>query len=41
MKKKKIHEKENYKKNQVMKMNKMRTKLKQNENKNKLNKIKK
>ena len=33
--------KENYKKNQVMKMNKMKTKLKQNGNKNKMNKIKK
>ena len=39
--KKKINEIKNYKKNQEMIMNKIKTKLKQNQNNNKINKIKK
>ena len=39
--KRKLNGKKNYKKNEVMEMNEMQTKWKQNENKNKLNKIKK
>ena len=39
--KKKINEIKNYKKNQEMTMNNMKTKLKQNQNNNKINKIKK
>ena len=38
--KKKINEIKNYKKNQEMTMNNMKTKLKQNQNNNKINKIK-
>ena len=38
--KKKINEIKNYKKNQEMIMNKIKTKLKQNQNNNKINKIK-
>ena len=38
---KKINEIKNYKKNQEMTMNNMKTKLKQNQNNNKTNKIKK
>ena len=37
----KSNEKKNYKKNQVMKINRMKVKLRQNENKNKMNKRKK
>ena len=39
--KKKINEIKNYKKNQEMTLNNMKTKLKQNQNNNKINKIKK